>query len=87
MRSAFFEGDARTSDEITALKALCVVLYSIHGSSVLLSTSPCRATALSAARLRGTNDLEMELLVGQGILQHSREDFWTQSLADLPVDS
>ena len=33
---------------------------SISKSPVPLSTSPCRATALSAARLRGTNDLEME---------------------------
>jgi hypothetical protein len=33
---------------------------SIFKSSVTLSTSPCRAIALSAACLRVTNDLEME---------------------------
>jgi acetyl-CoA acetyltransferase len=34
--------------------------YFISKLPVPLSTSPCRATALSSARLRGTNNLEME---------------------------
>jgi hypothetical protein len=32
-------------------------IYSIYKLPVPLSTSPCRATALSAARLRGTGNL------------------------------
>ena len=35
--------------------------YSNSKSSVTLSRSPCRATALSAVPLRVTNDLKMEL--------------------------
>jgi hypothetical protein len=39
------------------------IAYSISKSIVSLLPSPCRATALSAARREGTFDLEKELLV------------------------
>ncbi|MDR1276612.1 MAG: BrnT family toxin [Candidatus Accumulibacter sp.] len=41
--------------------SLLYVVYSFPRSSLPLSTSPCRTTVLSAARLLGMNELEKEL--------------------------